>query len=250
MSLSSTEDLSRFSAWLDEAARFPLRPWLRTLILAAMAIVIAMATSLPYLPPVIAGVVALWTMIGLWVLALRVASRVLLATASGAGLEREYRDFDLPEFQALRQIGLWLVLALVLAALSHSFGPLALVAGLMLTVVFLPGMTCIVALDNALGSILKSERWRQLRMELSRASYRRLSLVLVGLGMVYVVLELVLGRLLPAALASGLMMGLWIYALWLWFYALGRALRPARSNSAMLRSPDKTLNPSRRWPIA
>ena len=222
--------------WLFEVARFPLRPWLWPLIVAAALISAGISISLPFLPPVPSGLLALGTMISLWILALRVASRILLATASGAGLEREYRDFDLAEFQALRQIGLWLFVALVVSALGQSLGTSGLALGALLAVALLPAMTCIVATENELGALARRDSWQALRERFSLANYRRLSLLLLALVLLYLLIDAAVGAVFHTAVANGAMMAVWVYALWVWFFALGEQLAATRSTDTSKQS--------------
>jgi len=217
----------RSDASYGQALCFPLRPWLWPLIAAASAIAGLVSLLLPYLTPILAGLLALCTMVSLWILALRVASRILLATADGAGLEREYRDFDLGEFQALRQIALWCFMALILAALHESLGPVAVAIGLLGLSLLMPAMTVLVASSNSLGALVDPRRWRELRRLIAPPEYRQLSGLFVALGLIYLLLDALTGALLPTALTNAVMMAYWVYALWAFFYALGHRLRLA-----------------------
>lgn len=212
---------------LGQALRFPLRPWLWPLIVAASAIAGLVSLLLPYLTPILAGLLALGTMLALWILALRVASRILLATADGAGLEREYRDFDLGEFQALRQIALWFFMALILAALNESLGPVAVAIGLAGLALLMPAMTVLVASTNSLGALVDAGQWRDLRRRLDPDAYRYLSALFAALGLIYLLLDALTAALLPSALTNAVMMACWVYALWAFFYAIGHRLRLA-----------------------
>jgi hypothetical protein len=218
--------------WLLELARFPLRPWLRPLLAAAFAIAAAVSSVLPALPPILAGLLAFVTMLALWVLALRVACRILVATAEGAGLEREYRDQDLPENQALRQIGLWLIMALLIAASSQSFGLSGLLVSLLAAVALLPAMTLLLAVDNRFESLTRRSRWQAIAERLGQAAYARLCFLLLGLSVVYLALEELSTAVLPRFLSNGLMMSVWAYLLWVGFYALGLQMRLTRADPA------------------
>lgn len=215
-------------AWYADALRFPLRPWLWPLIVAAAAISGLVSLVLPRLPAIPAGLLALATMVTLWVLALRVASRILLATADGAGLEREYREYDTGEFQALRQIGLWFFIALILAALNQSLGPLAILIALPALALLMPAMTALVARHNRLGALVERENWRKLPQQVEPIESRHLSGLFVALGLIYLALDWVTSALLPVALTNAAMMAVWVYSLWVFFYAIGQVLREAR----------------------
>jgi len=216
-------------AWYADALRFPLRPWLWPLIVAAAAISGLVSLALTWLPTIPAGLLALVTMILLWLLALRVASRILLATADGAGLEREYRDYDTGELQAARQIGLWLFIALILAAMNQSLGPLAVVLAVPFLALLTPAMTALVARHNRLGAMADRENWRELRQRIEPAESRRLSMLFAALGLGYLALDEITSLLVPVPLSNAAMMAVWIYCLWVFFYSIGRVLRHARA---------------------
>jgi len=226
--------------WLNEVLRFPLKPWLRVLVLAAGIIIAALTLLGPLLPGPMGGVVTIVVVISLWVLALRVASRLLLATASGAGLQREYQEFDLPEWQAARQIALWFVVLMLIGGLGQLLGRFGFGLGIGMALVLLPGMTLIVARNNALGEIFWPSRWQSLMAMLGRQRYRQLVMLLGGLALAYLVVDFLTGWL-PLALSNGVMMALWVYLLWVWFYALGRELEASgHSHSIKPGSPDST----------
>jgi len=192
---------------------------------------------LPTLPSIPAGLLALVTMLVLWVLALRVACRILVATAEGARLEREYRAQDLPENQATRQIGLWLVMALLVTALDRSFGLPGLFLGLLAGVGLLPAMTLLLACENSFESLTHRSSWKALTERIGRAAYGRLCLLLLALSLVYLTLERLSTALLPTFLANGLMMAAWAYLLWTGFYALGLQMRLTRSDPFEVSAP-------------
>ena len=222
-----TEPLTA-EVWYRQVLAFPLRPWLWPLVAAAAAIAGLVSLALLQLAPILAGLLALVTMVTLWILALRVASKILLATADGAGLEREYRDFDLGEFQALRQIGLWCFMALILAGLNESLGTLAVVIGLITLALLMPAMTGLVASTNSLGALSDAGQWRAWRRQSNPTDGRRLSGLFVVLGLTYLGLDALTGAVLLAFLSNALMMAAWIYSLWAFFYAIGRQLRAIR----------------------
>ncbi|MEN1727929.1 MAG: hypothetical protein AAGJ52_05770, partial [Pseudomonadota bacterium] len=201
-------------AWMGRSLKVPLRSWLWPLIAAAVLVTTLLSFAIPLLPPIFARPLALAVMITLWVYALRVACRLLLGRAQGAALEREYRDVVLPHLQALRQIGLWLMVSVLLGALFQWLSWFGLVFGLAGAVIGLPGMTSLVALDNKLASVFKPARWQEINETLNSAAYRRLSSLLVASILVYIGLDALLTLILPGALRNGLMMGAWIYLLW------------------------------------
>jgi hypothetical protein len=228
MSASAQTTDNPLGPWLRQVLSFPLKPWLWPLIAAAALVTGLVTGSLPFLDPILSGLLALATTITLWVLALRVGTRLLLATADGAGLERDYRDVDLEEFQAQRQIALWFLVALVLAALYQSLGPIALGLGMIIAAALLPQMMLLVALDNRLGAVFDLARWRALRPQLSSRDRRRLSALVVALSLAYLALDGLAAWLLPIALANAAMMAVWVYGSWVVFYALGLGLKTGR----------------------
>lgn len=215
-----------------QVIRFPLRPWLWPLIVAAALIAGLVSLLLPHLPPIFAGLLALATMVTLWILSLRVASKILLATADGAGLEREYRSFDPGELQAARQIGLWLLVALILAMLNQSLGTGALVLGLLVLALLMPGMTLMVAMSNSLSSLSSADSWRTLRDRIDGPDYRRLSGLFAAFGLIYAGLDNATAALLPVPITNAVMMALWVYGLWVFFYAIGHWLHGADTAAA------------------
>ncbi|OAB56385.1 hypothetical protein AY599_21225 [Leptolyngbya valderiana BDU 20041] len=225
MANTARPDLPAFNVWLLTLLRFPLRPWLWPLLAAAFLIAAAVSLILPVLSPIPAGLLALTTMLSLWVLALRVACRILIATAAGAGLEREYRAQDLPENQAARQIGLWLIMALLIAAMNQSFGLPGLLLGLLTAVALLPAMTLLLVIDNSFEPLTRRSSWQALGERIGRGAYARLCFVLLGLSLTYLVLQRIGVAIFPGFLANGLMMAVWAYLLWVGFYALGLQLR-------------------------
>ncbi len=236
--MTSTSPLARSfdSHWFREVLRFPWKPWLRVLVLAAGLIVAAIALIRPLLPPTVASILTLVTVIVLWILTLRVASRLLLATADGAGLQREYQAFDLPERQAARQIGLWFLVLILIGGLGQLLGWLGLALGAGLALVLLPAMTLIVARENAIGKAFKPSGLKAIYGLLGLRRYRQLVMLLGGLMMAYLIADTGVSRL-PLALGNGLMMAVWIYLLWVWFYALGRSLAAIRQTERSMPKP-------------
>ncbi len=214
--VSFTKDL-HWKAWLG----YPLKPWLRGLVLLPGLIILTLALITPRLPFPIGGLLLMISTLTLWVLALRLAVRLLLAAADGAVLEREVRARDLPELQASRQIALWLLAAMLVGAGLQLAGWPGLLVALTLVWLALPGAIALTARENRLGALVEPAQWRCLLDRIGPAAYRHLlglQALLIG---AYVLADW-LTAALPAWLSNGLMMSLWVYLLIVFYYAIGQ----------------------------
>lgn len=196
------------------------------------ALVVALlALAAGWLPEAVRGLLYFLVMTATWLMLFYLAGRFLLEQAVDARRPGERNAVAVPEGLALRQMALWLLFSLLLAAAQATAGTPGLLAAGLLIALVAPAATFALVSGQTLSDALYPPEWQARVHSVGWSGYRALSLWLVFFALVYLLMAEVLTGV-PYGLRNGVLMGWWSFALLAWSGAAGQLLRAPRRPGA------------------
>lgn len=222
---------------IPAALRFPLSPGAREWLIGFAVVAVLIQMLRAALPDPFASIVSLLGSLLLWIVVFRVASEVLLAAADGQVAMPAARTEKAPDDLAFKQISLWVLATLLLAAAAARGRLAELVVALLVLLAVLPAATLLLTLGRSMLDALYPPKWLRLAGRIGRPGYLRLIAMLAGLALGYLALTGLLVELgAPVPLRAVVGNTLWCFAVLAWFRLAGTLVY--RHREALVLTPE------------